>query len=68
MKTFLYLTANFHVLNFVAQFFRRTQKNVYFGLLDEFRGKCLDMQIMEPSAFRGTTLNAVLVSGGTAKY
>ncbi len=44
---FLYLTVNFHVLNFVAQFFENTRKPVYFGLVDEFRVLRLDAKLLD---------------------
>lgn len=62
VATFLYLTVNFHVLNFVAQFFERSRKRVYFGLLDEFRVSRLDMKVLDVTRTNSYALKSVLVA------
>jgi hypothetical protein len=47
LTTFLYPAVNFHVLNFVAQFFERSRKPVYFGLLNEFLSSQLEMRVLD---------------------
>jgi len=60
LTTFLYLAVNFHVLNFVAQFFERSRKRVYFGLLDEFRVSRLDMKVLDVTRRNTQALKSVL--------
>lgn len=59
---FLYLAVNYHVLNFVAQFFERSRKQVYFGLLDEFRIQRLEMKVLDVSRTRSHVLKSVLTT------
>jgi len=62
LTTFLYLAVNFHVLNFVAQFFERSRKRVYFGLLDEFRVSRLDMKVLDVTRRNTHALKSVLTA------
>ena len=62
VNTFLYLTANFHILNFVAQFFARSRRRIYFGLLSEFRSEHLNMHVVDPTGVRDGKLGAVLLA------
>lgn len=60
---FLYLAVNYHVLNFVTQFFERSRKRVYFGLFDDFRREQLDMKVIDGTRMRSDVLKAVLGNG-----
>jgi hypothetical protein len=60
LTTFLYLAVNYHVLNFVAQFFERSRKRIFFGLLDEFRIAQLDMRVLDVTRRNTHPLKSVL--------
>jgi len=62
LTTFLYVAVNFHVLNFVAQFFERSRKRVYFGLFDEFRSWRLDMKVLDATRRSTYALKSVLAA------
>jgi hypothetical protein len=61
---FLYLTANYHLLNFLTQFFERSRKCVYFGLVDDFRRERLNMKVIDSTRTRSEMLSVVLLRGG----
>ena len=60
---FLYLTANYHVLNFVTQFFERSRGQIHFGLLEDFRHQVLKKKVLDSTRARSKTLSAVLQNG-----
>lgn len=60
---FLYVTVNFHVLNFVAQFFEHSRQPVYFGLVDEFRARRLDMKVLDATRRKARSLKSLLTAG-----
>jgi Replication-relaxation len=60
---FLYVTVNFHVLNFVTQFFERSRKLVYFGMLEEFRVRRVDMRVMDGTRRHTYLLKDLLTAG-----
>lgn len=61
---FLYLTINYHLLNFVTQFFERSRKRIYFGLAGDFRRERLNMKVIDGTRTRSETLGTVLQRGG----
>lgn len=63
VSLFIYLAVNYHVLNFVTQFFERSHKRVYFGLIDDFRRQQLDMKVIDGTRTRSDVLRAVLANG-----
>jgi hypothetical protein len=60
---FLYLTVNYHLLNFVTQFFERSRKRIYFGLLDDLRREKLEMKVIDATSTRSESLRTVLQNG-----
>jgi hypothetical protein len=62
MTMFLYVAVNFHVLNYVMQFFERSRKQVYFGLLNDFRARRLDMKVLDGRRMGSHVLKDLLIS------
>lgn len=57
---FLYLSANYHLLNFLTQFFEGTRKSIHFGLLDDFHRERLGMRVIDWTRTHSARLNDVL--------
>jgi hypothetical protein len=57
---FVYLTANYHLLNFLTQFFEGSRRLIYFGLLDDFRQHRLEMPVIDYTRTRSARLSDVL--------
>lgn len=59
---FLYLAANYHLLNYLTQFFRNIRKPVYFGLFQDIRQQLLDMHVADSAGIRRLPLRDALRS------
>ncbi len=57
---FVYLTANYHLLNFLTQFFEGTRKSIHFGLLEDFRWQRLGMRVIDWTRTHSARLDDVL--------
>jgi len=57
---FVYLVANYHLLNFITQFFEGSRKSVHFGLLRDFHQQRLGMRVIDCTLARSARLNDVL--------
>lgn len=57
---FLYLAANYHLLNFLTQFFEGSGKSIYFGLLEDFNQQRLGMRVIDSTRTRSARLNDFL--------
>jgi hypothetical protein len=60
VECILYLTSTFHLLSYVSRFFERSAKNVYFGVLDEFRLHTLETKVMDSRRTVTFPLSSVL--------
>jgi len=56
----LYLVVNYHLLNFVTQFFEGSHKSIHFGLLEDFRQQSLGMRVIDCTRTRSARLNEIL--------
>ena len=52
MRRFVYIAANYHLLNYVARMFDGTWRPVYFGLLTDILQRQLDMDVLDASCTR----------------
>lgn len=57
---FVYLVANYHLLNFVTQFFEGSRKLIHFGLLEDFHQQRLGMRVIDCTRTHSARLDAVL--------
>jgi len=57
---FLYLAANYHLLNFLTQFFEGAHKSIHFGLLDAFHQRRLGMRVIDCTRTHSARLDDVL--------
>lgn len=57
---FVYLASNYHLLNFITQFFEGSRKPINFGLLDDFRQQRLGMRVIDCTRTRSARLSDVL--------
>jgi hypothetical protein len=57
---FVYLAANYHLLNFLTQFFEGSRKLIHFGLLEDFRQQRLAMRVIDCTRSRSAPLNDIL--------
>lgn len=64
VASFLYLTPSYELLSFVAGFFDRCAKAVYFGLLSEFQENGLHTKVLDYRRTASVSLHSVLVPDG----
>ena len=57
---FVYLASNYHLLNFITQFFEGSRKLIHFGLLDDFRQQRLGMRVIDCTRTQSARLSDVL--------
>ncbi len=57
---FVYLTVNYHLLNFLTQFFEGSRRLIYFGLLDDFRQHRLEMRVIDCTRTHSARLSDAL--------
>ena len=57
---FVYLAANYHLLNFLTQFFEGSRKSIHFGLLEDFHQQRLGMRVIDCTRTHSARLNDVL--------
>jgi hypothetical protein len=65
VRCFLYLTPSYELLSYVAGFFDRCAKVVYFGVLEDFRQHGLDAKVLDSRRTRSFILRAVLNGNGS---
>jgi hypothetical protein len=58
---FLYLVSNYHLLNYLTQQFWRTQREIYFGLVEDFCEQLLDTKVLNSSRTRNVPLRVALL-------
>ncbi len=61
---FVYLAANYYLLNFLTQFFEGSRKSIHFGLLEDFRQQRLGMRVINCTRTHSARLNDVLQIAG----
>ena len=64
VRCFLYLTPSYELLSYVAGFFDRCAKAVYFGVLEDFRQHGLDAKVLDSRRTLSFPLRAVLNGNG----
>ncbi len=64
VASFLYLTPSYELLSFVAGFFDRCAKAVYFGVLREFEEHGLNTKVLDHRRTTSVSLHSVLASNG----
>lgn len=57
---FVYLAANYHLLNFLTQFFEGSRKSIHFGLLEDFHEQRLGTRVIDCTRTHSARLDAVL--------
>ncbi len=57
---FVYLAANYHLLNFLTQFFEGSRKFIHFGLIEDFHRQCLEMRVIDGTRTHSARLDDVL--------
>src|ERR1022692_2904872 len=60
VRCFLYLTPSYELLSYVAGFFDRCAKAVYFGVLEDFRQHGLDTTVLDSRRTLSFPLRALL--------
>ena len=60
VRAFLYLAPSYELLCYVAGFFDRCAKAVYFGVLEDFRQHGLDVKVLDSRRTRSFPLRAAL--------
>jgi len=65
VRCFLYLTPSYELLSYVAGFFDRCAKAVYFGVLEDFRLHGLDTTVLDSRRTLSFPLRAVLNGNGS---
>ena len=65
VRCFLYLTPSYELLSYVAGFFDRCAKAVYFGVLEDFRQHGLDTTVLDSRRTLSFPLRAVLNGNGS---
>jgi hypothetical protein len=56
----VYLASNYHLLNFITQFFEGSRKRIHFGLRDDFRQERLGMRVIDCTRTHSARLSDVL--------
>jgi hypothetical protein len=64
VRCFLYLTPSYELLSYVAGFFDRCAKAVYFGGLEDFRQHGLDAQVLDSRRTLSFPFRAMLNGNG----
>jgi hypothetical protein len=61
LPRFVFVAANYHLLNYLARMFTGTRRPVYFGLLGDILQRQLDMAVLDSSSTRREPLRNVLL-------
>jgi hypothetical protein len=65
VRAFLYLAPSYELLSYVAGFFDRCAKAVYFGILEDFRQHGLDSKVLDNRRTLSFALRSVLNGNGS---